>query len=256
MYRGRTERCCCLALLSSLLAVLASAAHAASDAQWQAAYVEQNVAVIDGGTGRPDGFKAGLSSLVARQRFHSDRSVYGVLPAGSQLSSGRVSLGGLAKPMIEMELAFRLGERRQQPFASDDELKASVSLVALALEIPDLQRIPAPLSALNIVRGNVAARYFVVSEGQPVSEVALDTLRLSLWKDEKRLLSTAAEGLAEPQWSALRSLLNQRMAMGWEIAADQWLLTGALGGMQPLERGEYRLVAKGFPALSLRVEEP
>ena len=243
-------------LIVSLLFVVvfcAPLAQAATESDWQSAYVDQSLSQTLPGVASPAGFKAGLTSLSSRQRFHSDRAVFGNLPAGSLLENGAVSLAGFGKAMLEMELAFQLREVQRQPVASVVELKAKLARVALALELPDLSRIPAPLNALNIVRGNVAARYFVVAAGVPLSTAAIDTLELQLMKDGELAAEAPARALAEGQWQTLLALINQRIALGWEIRPDQWLLTGALGGMQPLERGHYQLQAQGLPPLSLSV---
>ena len=220
---------------------------------WNSAYIDQNLSQTLPAAALPAGFKAGLTSAASRARFHSDRAVFGTLPAGSRLEDGRISLAQFGKGMLEMELAFQLREVQRQPIASVSALKAQLARVALALELPDLSRIPAPLSAMNIVRGNVAARYFAVGAEAPLSAVAIDDLTLALLKDGEPVINAPAQALAEGQWQTLLALINQRIALGWEIRPDQWLLTGALGGMQPLERGRYQLVAEGLAPLSLTV---
>ncbi len=251
----------CRSLIVSLLSVVvfsAPLAQAATDREWQSAYIDQNLSQTLPGVASPAGFKAGLTSLLSRQRFHSDRAVFGNLPSGSVLDGGAVSLADFGKGMLEMELAFQLRDVQRQPMDSVAELKSKLSRVALALELPDLSRIPAPLSALNIVRGNVAAHYFAVAAGVPLS-ADIGRLELELTKDGAPVIEAPAEALAEGQWQTLLALINQRIALGWEIRPDQWLLTGALGGMQPLERGHYRLRAhcqlraQCLPPLSLTV---
>jgi hypothetical protein len=52
----------------------------------------------------------------------------------------------------------------------------------------------------------------------------------------------------------LLNLINDRIEQGWVIYPDQWLLTGALGQMLPLEKGRYYVSFGDLGELSLLIE--
>ncbi len=243
-------------VFASLLILSGGWLWAATPSEWAAAYVEQNQQFIAMQAGAPLGFKAGLTSAAARQRFASDRSVYGSFAPGSLLRSGaRVSRGEFSRGMVEIELAFQLRRTIAEPIADVAALRSELAKVAVAMELPDLGQLPAGADALQIVRGNVAARYFLVGDGVVVAGRDIDQLSMRLFY-RGDLLSEGRSGEVEGgQWAALLALINQRLAMGWRVSPDQWLLTGAIGAMQPLSGGEYRAEVSGLPVALLQVSD-
>ena len=226
----------------------------AAEAAWQQAYVEQNIRFIAGHTEAPAGFKAGLSNAASQQRFGSDRTVYGSLSAAGQRASGeRVALADFSRGMVELELAFQLNQAVEAPIASVAELQSIVRRVAIALELPDLALLPASPTAKEIVRANVAGKYFVIGNGVSPQGLDLDALPLRLFRDASMIAQSYGGGVSGGQWQALLALVNQRVAMGWRITPQQWLLTGALGGMNALEPGYYHAESVALGGVAITV---
>lgn len=230
----------------------------ASEASWQNAYVEQNLRFLAAYQGAPAGFKAGLSSRASQHRFNSDRAVYGSLPPDSRYDSGSaLSLVNMVRPMVELELAFQARQVIDRPLDSVAQLRAAIGALAIAVEVPDLVTIAPGASAQDIAAANVAAKAFLVGKPQRLSSSAdqdLDTRLLRLRHQGEVLVKAAAGDIEGGQWQALLALVNQRIAMGWKISPEQWLLTGALGGMAPLAAGHYRAELEGAAALEFWVE--
>ncbi|QQD16964.1 hypothetical protein I6N98_11290 [Spongiibacter nanhainus] len=242
----------CLAV--SIFLCLAGLASAAEPDNFDQAYRDQRAKQLQLLAGEPPfGFKAGLTSLASREAFGSDRSVAGVLRQGSR-SGSALSLGNFGKGRVEMELAYQLAEPVSEPVASEAALRAKVARVAPALEFPDLALLGAkPESVLAIVRGNVAAHRAVVGAATELVELEPNELTARLFRDEQRVSTSRASAVIGGQWQALLSLINTLVAAGWTLYPDQWLLTGALDGMHPLQAGRYRLVVDGLDELEVDV---
>jgi 2-keto-4-pentenoate hydratase len=224
------------------------------ETDWQNAYLAQREALTIKAV--PDGFKAGLTSIPAQQKFQSDRAVYGVLPAGSRLDSqALVHLSVFGRGMIELELAFRLKRAVITPIADISSLKLLVADIAPALELPDLGFLAGKKSGvLDVVRGNVAAHSFVVGQAQPLLDLDPNTLDVVLRRDDKVVVSASSGELAGGQWQNLLDLINDSVQRGWIIQPDQWLLTGAIGGMKPLQPGRYEASIAELSKLAIQFE--
>jgi 2-keto-4-pentenoate hydratase len=230
--------------------------------QWQQAYSDQNAILLNRLEGRtPAGFKAGLTSAAAQQKFKSDRAVFGVLLAGSQLAGLKpIQMSHFGRGMVELEVGFRLSRAVTTPIADIVTLKSLVAVIAPAFELPDLALLTTPSDGvLGIVRANVAAHSFVVGEaivfgeslGKPGADI--DAMAVKLHRDGDLVLSASSGDILGGQWQNLLALINDRVAEGWVIQPDQWLLTGAIGQMLPLQAGRYEAKIDGLSDLAINV---
>ena len=227
-----------------------------SEAAWQQAYADQRDALlIDFAGDRPAGFKAGLTSTVAQQKFNSDRAVFGVLPPNGEIVSEKpIQIASFGRGMIELEMAFRLKHKVTSKVADIASLKALIAEVAPAFELPDLGVLTnAADGALGIVRANVAAHSFVVGDARQLNNLDANKLDVTLYRHGELLMSALTGDMLGGQWQNLLDLINDRVAQGWVIHPDQWLLTGAIGQMLPLQTGRYDGEIKGLGKLTMDV---
>lgn len=225
--------------------------------QWRGAYQSQKLSLDKKLGGRlPEGFKAGLTSLASQQQFRSDRVIMGALLPGANLDATQaINLTNFKKGMIEVELAFQLKRPVKHAVADVATLKKLVDVVAPAAELPDLgfkaQGVP---TVFEIVRANVAAHSFVVGEPVAIESLDIDAITVGLHIDDQPIFSAQSNSLIGGQWQMLLNLINERVEQGWVIYPDQWLLTGALGQILPLEKGRYYVSFGELGELSLLVE--
>jgi len=225
--------------------------------QWRGAYQSQKLSLDKKLGGRlPEGYKAGLTSLASQQQFRSDRPIMGVLLPGAHLDSSQaIKLSDFKKGMFEVELAYRLKRAIRHPVTDVASLKKLVAVVAPAAELPDLgfkaQGMP---TVFEIVRANVAARSFVVGTPVAADSVDVEAITVGLHIDDQPVFSAQSGSLIGGQWQMLLNLINDRIEQGWVIYPDQWLLTGALGQMLPLEKGRYYVSFGDLGELSLLIE--
>lgn len=233
-----------------------------SDDAWRRAYAEQHDAMLVRLNGlSPAGFKAGLTSSAGQKRFNSDRPVFGVLPPYTKIASEKsVELSDFGQGMIELEMAFRLKQTVNNEIADIANLKALIADVAPAFELPDLGLLRSPAEgALGIVRANAAAHSFVVGEAKALQSLAstksfdIDTFAVKLSCNNDVILSAVSGDILGGQWQNLLALINDRVAQGWVIYPDQWLLTGAIGQMLPLQAGRCEGEITGLGNLAINV---
>ncbi|MFT7405658.1 hypothetical protein [Zhongshania sp.] len=225
--------------------------------RWQGAYQSQKLSLDKKLGGRlPEGFKAGLTSLGSQKKFRSDRPIMGVLLPGAGLDSVQpISLSNFKKGMLEVELAFRLKRPLNHSVADVASLKKLVAVVAPAIELPDIgfkaQGVP---TVFDIVRANVAAHSFIVGTPVAIASIDVEAVTVELNLNDVPLFAAQSDSLIGGQWQMLLNLINERIEQGWIVYPDQWLLTGAIGPIQPLEAGRYNVFYSDLGELSLLLE--
>ncbi len=130
--------------------------------------------LLDGGL-QMLGWKVGFTSPALLEAVGVCAPVVGFIPAGSVRASGSVvSLAGWAKPMLEPEIALRLGSRLA-PGAAPAQVAAAVAAVAPAIELIDIDR---PFVELEeIVAEGVFLRHVLFGPWVDADAVSLARLR-------------------------------------------------------------------------------
>lgn len=225
------------------------------------AYRLQGLAVTDLLAGsHPDGFKAGLTSKHGQQQFSLSEPVAGVLLSNSQLMAGAdgdyvLAVKAFRKPMLELEIGFRLAEGISRPIRDAELLKDLVGDILPVIELLDLGFADMQsLLASDIIANNIAARTYIA--GLPPAKVPYDInrLRIALYRDEQLILAGMGSDAMGDQWQALMWLVNQTLANGWEIRPGQIFITGALGKMLPALPGSYRADFSGLGQIEWRIQ--
>lgn len=226
----------------------------------ETAYRHQRSAVLAALDGRsPAGFKAGLTSVAGQQRFKLREPIAGVLWPDSALrfdgDKAVISSADFRKPMLEMELAFRVNTLIPEPLADVSEVQYVVSEVMPALEIPDLGfDSTVGTTGEAIVAANVGARAFLLGPALVPETVDINAVRARLRLDGSTLQRGEATQVMGNQWKALFWLINTMVEQGWVIQPGQVLLTGAMGEIIPLDKGVYEAHFTGLGHLRLQVD--
>ena len=172
------------------------------------------------------GYKAGLTSVAAQQRFGVDQPVLGVLPLSGQLppDSTIVLVPGLK---IEVEIGFVVGIDGEP-----GEMLASIELPRLAYA--DMQQV----SFADIVATNVAAYRFIAGHSAKL-DPNVRAYPVSLDYDGVRLFTaSAADALGDP-FAAYRWMVARIRALGYRLDPGMVLITGSLGRVVDAKPGEY-----------------
>lgn len=213
----------------------------------ESAYRIQSVAVRQRINDRePDGFKAGLTSTAAQQKFSFMQPVSGVLLPGSRLKQQqqryRIDRQGFNRLMLEAEFGFRMAEVITARVDSIESLKTKVAAVLPVVELPDLAvNQPGHLQGVDIITNNVMARVYIAGDDQVVGRLDLNNIRVTVERSGAVILQASGSDAMGDQWRALLWLVNRTIDSGWQIQPGQLLITGALGKMLPASPAGYRV---------------
>ena len=111
----------------------------------------------------PSGWKIGLTSLDAQKRMGSDGPCYGRLFSDMEVpNESMIDWGRFGNPLIEAEIAFRLGRDLHPGDGVPDAIEQTIP----AIEIVDSPFSKGPPGPGELVANNVSAAGFVL--GHPV----------------------------------------------------------------------------------------
>jgi len=192
------------------------------------------------------GYKAGLTSEPAQQKFKAPGPVTGVLFKDMEITDGHVASKPFSKMMLEVEIGYRLNQDVNKPTTPED-VKQVVEAILPAIEIPDMNFATFEgLAFTDIIADNVGARAFIVGSPRPVDKVDPNGVTGQLFLDEKAL-GPAVPGRAAlgDQWKALSWTLNNVLENGGQIKKGMVVITGSLGKMYPGKPGSYKAVYTG-----------
>ncbi|MDR2522505.1 MAG: hypothetical protein LBC93_02225 [Synergistaceae bacterium] len=189
------------------------------------------------------GYKAGLTTTAQAQRFKSPGPVSGPL-----LKSGKMEIAAPEKPfsikafpgiMLEVEFAFKTAVPIEAPLKDEEELKKRIISVHAALEVPRVYFADmADLGFFDLTASGVGCKGFVVGPPHETS-LDLDFMQVSLTFEGAAVVEGKGTDVLGGQWKTLLWLVNDVVSRGGRIEADQYLLTGAMGGMIPGRPGKY-----------------
>lgn len=205
-----------------------------------------------------DGFKAGLTGSGDPQRFGLVQPMAGVLPPASEIvGSGdqfELDISRYHRAMVELELGYIFSSPLAGDKVSLSELKAAVSAVLPILELPDLGFAAAGvLHGKDVIAANASAKHYIRGARAFDPSTDINAIQLKLYRDGQLLTEGRGSDALGDQWQALYWLVNQRLSSGWKIEEGQLLITGAIGKMIALERGQYRAEYGGQAVINLRV---
>jgi 2-keto-4-pentenoate hydratase len=186
----------------------------------------------------PIGFKAGLTSAPAQERFDTREPIAGVLLQSPAQTPEVLRLAELRGLHIETEVAMRVGTSIRAPIDSIATLRTHIDAIGPAVELPNLDyESPEAVTALDIIATNVAAAYFIVGDLAAQTERDANAVTATLTCNGQELSKGAGRDALGDQWAAALWLVNTVIASGWTIEPGHLLLTGAMGRMVPAAAG-------------------
>ncbi len=186
------------------------------------------------------GRKIGLTSLAVQQQLGVDQPDFGALFADMEIiHDGGMKFEELIQPRIEAEVALVLDRDLDQPDTTSVELARAVAFIAPALEIVDSRIADWKISIFDTVADNgSSARYVIGPRARRLTDVDLQICGMSMERDGTVVSAgSGAACLGNPMRAALW-LVRTLAAAGQPLRAGDLVLTGALGPMVNVKRGE------------------
>ena len=203
------------------------------------------------------GKKIGLTSHAVQTQLGVDQPDYGVLfDTMDMTGKGPVPMELLMQPKVEGELAFLLGEDLRDPEVNMETLKSAIVAVQPAIEIVGSRVEKWDIKISDTIADNASGSHYILGpESKPLAEVSTASIEMTLLKNG----AIASEGnghacMGDPLNAAL--WLAQTMAkMGRPLLEGEILLSGALGPMVAVERGDaFELRLNGFSSAMVSFE--
>lgn len=198
----------------------------------------------------PLGWKLGFGAPAAAARFAIDRPLVGFLSSSGLLTSGSaVDLTGWTAPMLEAEVAARLG-KDLAPDASAADALAAVDGWSVAIELADVD--PPPEDIEEVLAGNIFHRHVLLG---PVVAVLPVDLSLSVSRDGGRVASTSTPfELTGELGAILASTASTLASCGASLSAGDVIITGSV--VPPIDvsdGGSWHVVAPGLGEVAVEL---
>jgi 2-oxo-hept-3-ene-1,7-dioate hydratase len=216
------------------------------------------VARLSARLGPAVGYKVGLTSTPAQQRFGVSEPVRGVLLRGMLLEDGAaVPAAWGARPVFEADLVVVVADDGVNGASTPAEVLDHLSAVRPFIELPDLTYgTDQPLTGVTITAMNVGARLGVLGAPIPAAPALLEALAAMSVRVTDQ---DGAELLAAPGAAVLGHPLNSVLwlvSKGVRLRPGDLVSVGAFGPMLPPKPGMTATVTyaglPGDPSVSVR----
>ncbi|GAB5436197.1 2-keto-4-pentenoate hydratase [Falsiruegeria mediterranea] len=193
------------------------------------------------------GYKAGLTSKPAQERFKVSEPVQGVLYQNMMLQDGaEVPANWGARPVFEADLILVVGDAAINQATTPEEVLAQVSAVHPFIELPDLTLAKGePITGVTLTAIGVAPKLGVLGTAIPVTDAA--AMADVLGRMQVTLAAVDGEVLAQvPGKAVLGHPANSALwliSKGIEFAPGDMISVGSFGPLFPPVKGKGGAVA-------------
>jgi 2-oxo-hept-3-ene-1,7-dioate hydratase len=187
------------------------------------------------------GYKAGLTSQAAQDRFGVDQPVRGVLLEGMLLENGATVPAAFgARPLFEADLLVVVADNGINQATTPGEVLRHISEVIPFIELPDLVLAEGePMSGPILTAINVGARHGVL--GEPIAVEQSDAFLQSLADMKVKVADGGGEKLAAAKGAAvLGHPLNSVVWLvdnGVTLEPGDYVSVGSIGPLMPTVAG-------------------
>ncbi len=201
------------------------------------------------------GKKIGVTSEVVMKMLNVNQPDFGHLTSEMALRDGDTApTDTMLQPRAEGEIAFVLAKDIRGPGVTPDDVLAATDSVKACFEIVDSRIRDWKIKIQDTVADNASSGMLVVSDGN-VSPRSLDLVkcRMTLEKNGETVgTGTGAASLGSPL-VAMAWLINQLGTLGITLRAGEIVLSGSLGPLVPVVKGDYvELAIEGIGRCSVR----
>lgn len=193
------------------------------------------------------GYKAAFATPTAQKTLKVTQASHGVLFKAGKLdaSAGQTVAVKSPKPLlVETEIGYvisvDIGTKILVPRQALTTVQAVVPVIELPHDFKATNTGANAFTALDTVASNVASNQYIV--GAPLNPKVVgntDALAVSLTRDGKSVYATTGADVKDGQAQMLMTLINQIIDQGHVLHAGDIIISGALGGAHPGEKGSY-----------------
>jgi len=202
---------------------------------------------------KPLGWKVGLGAPASLEKLKIAAPVVGFLMQKAQLPNGAtVSLKGYLRPVAEPEIAVRMA-RDLGGDASAAAALAAIADIRPAIELADLDPVPAPDNLDVVVAGDIYQRQVILCE-QSRAGSNLDGIVSRVSRRGAEVNRTAdPEALTGKMGDIVAHVANTLAAFGEKLSAGDYIITGSITPPPLIEADETSFVHAVDPIGEVRV---
>ena len=201
----------------------------------------------------PLGWKVGLGAPASLEKLRIAAPAVGFLMQTARLPSGAtVSLKGYVRPVAEPEIAVRMA-RDLAGGASAAEALAAIESIRPAIELADLDPVPAPDNLDLVLAGDIYQRHVILGEqSRTGSSLAGITSRV-LRRGAEVNRTTDPEALTGKMGDIVAHVAGTLAAFGERLSAGDVIITGSITPPPMIEADETSFVHAVDPIGEVRV---
>lgn len=196
--------------------------------------------------GQGIGYKAGLTSATAQERFNVSHPLRGILLEQMLLPSGSILSANFgASPLFEGDLIVRVGSEAINQATTRQEVLASLDAVIPFIELPDLvYESGLKLDAADLIAINVGARLGIVGEPIPLAptpewQARLGNIQLVILDETGKELATGkSNALLGHPLDVVLWLKNDLKSVGKQLKKGDLLSLGTITPLMPVQSGQ------------------
>lgn len=198
------------------------------------------------------GYKAGLTSKVAQERFKVDEPILGTLLENMMLDNGsQVSVADGVHLLIEADLLVRVKDQSINDATDSAQAFEGIDRVVPFLEIPDVIIKPGqPLTGSVLTAVNSGARYGIMGNPIPTEELTIRDLSgftVTLLRDGESVASSSGQALMGDPFNVVLWIVKKARQRGIILKSGDWLSLGSLTPPTEASAGQaYRGVYEGL----------
>lgn len=177
---------------------------------------------------KPLGWKVGFGAPATMQKLGIEAPLTGYLMQKALVATGgTVSLKGWARPAAECEIAVRMATDLKAG-ASPTEVMAAIKEISPAIELADLDPLPAPEILDSVLAGDIYQRHVVLGERvQAGGGVRGLTSRL-IRRNAETARTTDPEALTGKLVDIVAHVATTLAALGEKLSAGDVVITGSI----------------------------
>jgi 2-keto-4-pentenoate hydratase len=196
--------------------------------------------------GQRIGYKAGLTSTTAQERFNISHPLRGILLEQMLLPSGSIVPANFgARPLFEGDLIVRVGSDAINEATTRQEVLAALDAVIPFIELPDLiYDSGVKLDAADLIAINVGARLGIVGEPIPLAatpewQERLGKIQIVIVDETGKELATGTSNvLLEHPLDVVLWLRDDLKSVGKRLIKGDLLSLGTITPLMPVESGK------------------
>ena len=202
---------------------------------------------------KPLGWKVGLGAPASLEKLKIAAPAVGFLMQKALLPNGAtVSLKGYLRPVAEPEIAVRMA-RDLPGGATAASALAAIADIRPAIELADLDPVPAPDNLDVVVAGDIYQRHVILGEQSRAGASLAGIVSRASRRGAEINRTSDPEALTGKMGDIVAHVANTLAAFGEKLAAGDVIITGSITPPQMLDSDEPSFVHAVDPIGEVRV---